>query len=157
MYGILTAVASLVSISSREHRLKACGLTYLQLLGSRAQAQELWCANLDASSRVGSSQTRDQTHVPCAGRQILNPEPPGKSLYHSFVGGCYLSVMLASGVSGVRREGAEGKDRVPGGGGLIDGQQDGPGVPFSPVILEGRVPAKPCHPGLFPQPLHIQF
>ena len=72
MYGILTAVASLVSISSREHRLKACGLTYLQLLGSRAQAQELWCANLDASSRVGSSQTRDQTHVPCTGRQILN-------------------------------------------------------------------------------------
>ena len=91
-----------------------------------------------------------------AGR-FLTTGPPGKSLYHSFVGGCYLSVMLASGVSGVRREGAEGKDRVPGGGGLIDGQQDGPGVPFSPVILEGRVPAKPCHPGLFPQPLHLQF
>ena len=58
-----------------------------------------------------------------AGR-FLTTGPPGRSLYHSFVGGYYLSVMLASGVSGVRREGPEGEglslwwwrtDRLPAG------------------------------------------
>ena len=32
---------------------------------------------------VEPSQTRDQTHVLCIGRQILNPVPPGKSSVHT--------------------------------------------------------------------------
>ena len=32
----------------------------------------LQSTGLTASWHVGSSQTRDQTHVPCTGRQILN-------------------------------------------------------------------------------------
>ena len=40
--------------------------------GFRAQAQLLWHMGLVAPQHVGSSQTRDQTHVPCIGRQILN-------------------------------------------------------------------------------------
>ena len=42
----------------------------LQLAGSRAQAQ-LWRMALVALQHVESSWTRDQTHVPCTGRQIL--------------------------------------------------------------------------------------
>ena len=34
--------------------------------------QELWHMGSAAPQHVGSSQTRDQTHVPCTGRQILN-------------------------------------------------------------------------------------
>ena len=52
---LLIAVASLVA----ERRLK--GL------------QKLWCTGLVALWHVGSSWTRDGTHVPCIGRQILNP------------------------------------------------------------------------------------
>ena len=32
----------------------------------------MWCTGLVAQQHVGSSQTRDQTHVPYTGRQILN-------------------------------------------------------------------------------------
>ena len=32
----------------------------------------MWCMGLVAPWHVGSSQTRDHTHVPCIGRQILN-------------------------------------------------------------------------------------
>ena len=42
------------------------------LVGSRAQAQLLWCTGLVALQHVGSSRTRDQTCVPCIGRRILN-------------------------------------------------------------------------------------
>ena len=45
---------------------------YLQLMGSRAQAQKLWCLGLVVLWHVGSSQTRDQTHVSFIGRQILS-------------------------------------------------------------------------------------
>ena len=57
--GLLIAMVPLVA----EHRLY-CQLQWLQLVGSRAQAQLLW--------HVGSSGTRDETGVPCIARQILN-------------------------------------------------------------------------------------
>ena len=44
----------------------------LWLAGSRAQAQQLWHTGLVAPWHVGSSWTRDRTHVPCIGRRILN-------------------------------------------------------------------------------------
>ena len=34
--------------------------------------QQLWSTSPVAPQHVGSSQTRDQTHVPCTGRQSLN-------------------------------------------------------------------------------------
>ena len=39
--------------------------------GSRAQAQWLWRRGSDALWHVGSSQTRDGTHMSCIGRWIL--------------------------------------------------------------------------------------
>ena len=53
---LLIVVPSLVV----EHGLQAHGL------------QELWHTGLAALRHVGSSWTRDRTHVPCIGRQILN-------------------------------------------------------------------------------------
>ena len=50
----------------------AHGLQQLRLTGSRAWAQQLWCTGLPALQHVGSSQTRDQTYVPCIDRWILN-------------------------------------------------------------------------------------
>ena len=44
----------------------------LWLVGSSAQAQQLWHTGLAAPWHVGSSRTRDQTCVPCIGRQVLN-------------------------------------------------------------------------------------
>ena len=61
-------VASLVA----EHGLQVCGLQQLWLVGSRAQAQQLWHTGSVAPQHVGSSQTRAQTSVPCIGRQIPN-------------------------------------------------------------------------------------
>ena len=66
--GLLIAVASLVA----EHGLQAPGLQQLWLVGSRAQAQQLWCMHLVALQHVGSSGTRARTRVPCTGRRILN-------------------------------------------------------------------------------------
>ena len=66
--GLLIAVASLVA----EHRLQARGLQQLWLMGSRAQAQQLWRMGLVALRHVASSWTKARTHVPCIGRQILN-------------------------------------------------------------------------------------
>ena len=43
----------------------------------RAQAQRLWRMGLVAPRHVGSSQTRDGTHVPCIGSRFLSTEPPG--------------------------------------------------------------------------------
>ena len=37
-----------------------------------AQPQQLWHTGLAAPWHVGSSRTRDRTHVPCIGRRILN-------------------------------------------------------------------------------------
>ena len=56
----------LQSTDSRLHRLQQFWLP-----GSRAQAQQLWCADLAAHQHMGSSQIRDQIHVSCIGRQIL--------------------------------------------------------------------------------------
>ena len=51
-----------------------CGwLLLLQRTGSRVWGlQQLWLGGLAAQWHVGSSRNKDQTHVPCAGRQILN-------------------------------------------------------------------------------------
>ena len=53
------------------------GLQQLQLLGSRAQ---LWHAGLVALKHIGSSQTKDQTHVvsPTVGVGFFTTEPWGK-------------------------------------------------------------------------------
>ena len=54
----------------------------LIVAASCCRARELWHTGLVAPSHVGSSWTRDQTHVLCTGRQILNHwttgEVPGK-------------------------------------------------------------------------------
>ena len=50
----------------------------MQLLGSRAQAQELWPTGLVALRHVGSFQTRDQTHVSYTAGRFFTTEPPGK-------------------------------------------------------------------------------
>ena len=44
----------------------------LWLVGSRAQAQQLWRTGLVAPRHMRSSWTRARTHVPCIGRRILN-------------------------------------------------------------------------------------
>ena len=66
-WGFLIAVASLVA----EHRLQAHRLQQLRLMGSRDWAQQLRVRGLVAPWHVGSSWTRDGTHVPCIGRRIL--------------------------------------------------------------------------------------
>ena len=54
--------------------LSSCGnqAPQLWLVGSRVQAQQLWCTGLVAPRHVGSSRTRALTRVPCIGRRILN-------------------------------------------------------------------------------------
>ena len=44
----------------------------LPLTGPRAQTQQLWVHGLSCPEHVKSAWTRDQIHVPCFGRQILN-------------------------------------------------------------------------------------
>ena len=54
-------------------RLLIGGLFLLWSTGSRAcRLQSLWCAALVVLQHVRSFWTRDQTHVPCLGRWILN-------------------------------------------------------------------------------------
>ena len=62
------------STGSRHAGFSSCGVQAQQLwlTGSRGQAQQLWRTGLVAPQHVGSSQTRDRTHVPCNGRWILN-------------------------------------------------------------------------------------
>ena len=62
------------SMGSRCTGFSSCGMRaqYLWLMGSRAQAQQLWRTGLVAQWHVGSSRTRSPTHVPCIGRRILN-------------------------------------------------------------------------------------
>ena len=64
----------LQSMGSRRAGLSSCGTwgQQLWLMGSRAQASQLWRTGLAAPRHVGSSWTRDRTRVPCIGRQILN-------------------------------------------------------------------------------------
>ena len=49
-----------------------CGLQSLWLAGSRAKAQWFWHIGLVSPRHVGSSQSRDQSGVPCIARWILN-------------------------------------------------------------------------------------
>ena len=51
---------------------RALGLQQPQLPGSRAQAQRLWGTGLVAPQHVGSSRTRDGTHVSCISRPTLH-------------------------------------------------------------------------------------
>ena len=62
------------STGSRCAGFSCCGAgaQQLWLVGSRAQAQQLWRPGLVALRHVGSSQTRARTCVPGIGRQILN-------------------------------------------------------------------------------------
>ena len=62
------------STGSRRTGFSSCGTRAQQLwlMGSRAQAQQLWHTGLVAPQHVGSSRTRAQTCVHCIGRRILN-------------------------------------------------------------------------------------
>ena len=62
------------STGSRHAGFSSCGsrAQQLWLVGSRAQAQELWRMGLVAPRHVGSSRTRARTLVPSIGRRILN-------------------------------------------------------------------------------------
>ena len=60
-----------VWLSARGFLLR--GLLLLRSMGSRAQAQQLWCLSLVALRRMGSSSlARDKTCVPCIGSWIFN-------------------------------------------------------------------------------------
>ena len=65
----------LQSTGSRVCGFHSCGMwpQQLQLMGSRAQTQQLWHMGLVALRHVGSSWTRDRTCVSGTGRQILYP------------------------------------------------------------------------------------
>ena len=73
---LLTSVASLVA----EHRLWGKWAQELQLLDSRAQAQQLWGTGFAAPPQVGSSWFRDWTCVSCTGRWILSHWAPREAL-----------------------------------------------------------------------------
>ena len=62
-YSLAVVLRLLIAVAS---------LLWLWRTGSRAQAQQSWCTSFVAPRRVGSSQTRDQTDIPCIGGQILN-------------------------------------------------------------------------------------
>ena len=64
LHGLLIAVASLVV------KHQACGLHQLQLAGLSVWAQYLGHTGFATSLCVESFWTRDQSHVPCIGRQI---------------------------------------------------------------------------------------
>ena len=86
VFGLLIAVASPVA----EHGLEAVQASsswgmraqQLQFPGSRAQAQELWRTVLVPPWHVGSSWTRDRTHVSCTGRWILHHWATREGLLH---------------------------------------------------------------------------
>ena len=67
--------------SCRGSRALGMRAQQLWLMGSRAQAQQLWHTDLVAPWHVGSSQTRDRTWVPCIGRRILNHCATGEVPY----------------------------------------------------------------------------
>ena len=51
---------------------------YLQLLGSRAQTQQLWCMGLVVPRHVGSSQTRVEPVSPAMAGRFFTTELSGK-------------------------------------------------------------------------------
>ena len=79
---LLTSEASPVE----EHRLCTSRLQQLQLSGSEAQGQQLWCVSLAAPRHVGSSQIKDQTGVPCIARRTQSLDHQGSPDY------CYLKM-----------------------------------------------------------------
>ena len=64
----------LQSTGSRSLGFSSCSTWALQLrlVGCRPLAQQLWRTGLLAPQYAGSSQTRDQTSVPCIARCVLN-------------------------------------------------------------------------------------
>ena len=58
---------------------RVCRLQWLWLVGSRAQAQQLWRTGLVAPWRVGSSQTRTKPMSPAWAGRFLSTVPPEKS------------------------------------------------------------------------------
>ena len=48
------------------------------------RAQWLWCTGLVTLRHVGSSQTRDWTHVPALKGEFLTTWPPGRSVFWSY-------------------------------------------------------------------------
>ena len=71
--GLLNVVASLVV----EHSLSAL------------EIQRLWRTGLVVPQHVGSSWTRDYSHVPCIGWGFLTTGPPGKSLVLNILNTCF--------------------------------------------------------------------
>ena len=73
-HGLLIAVASCCRSQALGHSDFSSRSRWAQKLwfpGSRAQATQLWRTGLVAPQHVGSSWTRDWTHVSCIGRWIL--------------------------------------------------------------------------------------
>ena len=65
----------LLSMGSRHAGFRSCGAWALRCVGFSScstRAQWLWRTGFVAPQHVGSSWTRDRTHVPCIGRRILN-------------------------------------------------------------------------------------
>ena len=59
-------VLGVLALVIAAHRLSSCGSWALE-----PWIQKLWCTSLFAPWHMESSQTRDRTHIPCIGRQIL--------------------------------------------------------------------------------------
>ena len=69
------------------------GSRYRSSSGCSTWAQKLWVTGLVAPQLLGSSWTRDRTHVPCTGRWILNHytprEVPATLFYFALPCNCY--------------------------------------------------------------------
>ena len=65
--------------------LQRTGSRHVGFMSFRAWTQQLWHRGLAALWHVGSSQTRDQTHVPCIDRQILNHWPTREVLIFKLI------------------------------------------------------------------------
>ena len=87
--------ACLLSSCPEQGLLSCCGAQALGAQASVAVTRRLQSPGsvavvhrLVAQRHVGSSQTRDQIHVPCTGRKILNPwatkEVPSLSFYYGY-------------------------------------------------------------------------
>ena len=88
VHGLSLAVVSRVYSSCgaqashvAEHRLQGSWAQQLHHSGSGAQTQQLWCTGLVALQHVGSSRTRDQTHVPALQGGLLVTVPSGKPCF----------------------------------------------------------------------------
>lgn len=81
----LASVCNLLSVMAFldvEHGLRACRVSTVAPPGSSS----CWPNGFVALKHVGSSPTRDQTHVLCSGRQILQPlGQQGSSSFSSFL------------------------------------------------------------------------